>query len=315
MAATNRTANATATRAIVDRPTGTGFELAPSVGSTSTDLLFPTTSVYRPVRGSTPGVPLAARRYRVRPTPDLDRVAVTFRTRWGPTHHRPYPETMTSIAPGDQSIEDGDPQQPLTVTEEALATVLDVRAAEDDPVGTALRVAINGANMTDFVYELDLVPVAEQTDDDVVYTQGSHGELTVIVPAASVANMTGAVLDVASVGGGGLVIRNPNPPDPLIGLDLKLEGELPQKVQAVLDRAINPALASHGGYAALIGIEDETKAVVTMGGGCQGCAASAMTLRDGIRKMLMSALPEITDVIDATDHAAGENPFYTEAPM
>ena len=48
-----------------------------------------------------------------------------------------------------------------------------------------------------------------------------------------------------------------------------------------------------------------------MGGGCQGCAASAMTLRDGIKTMLMDSLPEITDVIDATDHSAGENPFYT----
>lgn len=222
---------------------------------------------------------------------------------------------MTSVVPGDESTEQGDPHQPLSVTEDALTTVLDVRASEDDPAATALRVAITGGNMTDFIYQLDLVPISEKADDDVVYTQGSHGELTVIVPAASVANMTGAVLDVASVGNGGLVIRNPNPPDPLAGLDLELEGELAQKAQAVLDQAINPALASHGGYAALIGIEDETKVVVTMGGGCQGCAASAMTLRDGIRRMLTSALPEITDVIDATDHAAGENPFYTEAPM
>lgn len=211
--------------------------------------------------------------------------------------------------------EERNPEKPLSVSKEALATVLDVRAAEDDPAGTALRIAITGANMTDFVYQLDLVPVAERADDDLVYTQGDHGELTVIVPQASVVNMTGATLDVSSVGNGGLVIRNPNPPDPMAGLNLDLEGELPQKVQTVLDQAINPALASHGGYAALIGIEDDNKVLVTMGGGCQGCAASAMTLRDGIRRMLMSALPEITDVIDATDHAAGENPFYTEAPV
>ncbi|MFV0258552.1 MAG: NifU family protein, partial [Acidimicrobiales bacterium] len=106
------------------------------------------------------------------------------------------------------------------------------------------------------------------------------------------------------------VIRNPNTPDPLAGLELDLEGELPQKVQAVLDQAINPALASHGGYAALVGIEG-TRVFVTMGGGCQGCAASAMTLQDGIRRMLLDALPEITEVVDATDHTAGENPFYT----
>ncbi|MDH4363790.1 MAG: NifU family protein, partial [Acidimicrobiia bacterium] len=91
---------------------------------------------------------------------------------------------------------------------------------------------------------------------------------------------------------------------------LELTGELPEKVQAVLDQAVNPALASHGGFARLVGI-DGTRVFVTMGGGCQGCAASAMTLRDGIRAMLMDALPEITDVVDATDHAAGENPFYS----
>ena len=200
---------------------------------------------------------------------------------------------------------------PLTVTDEALATVLDVRAGEDDPAGTALRVEITGATMTDFRYALDLVPVAEQVDGDAVYHQGGHDELTVIIPAGSIERMRGAVLDVPSnQAAGGLVIRNPNTPDPLDGLDIDLSGELPQKVQAVLDQAINPALASHGGYATLVNIEDTT-VYVTMGGGCQGCAASAMTLRDGIRSMLMGAIPEITEVVDATDHAAGENPFYT----
>lgn len=209
------------------------------------------------------------------------------------------------------AAQEGDPSQPLSVSEAALATVLDVRAGEDDPAGTALRVEITGSNMTDFVYALDLVPVAEKADDDLVYNQGDHGELTMIVPAASVERMVGATLDVpANSAAGGLVIRNPNTPDPLEGLDIDLSGELPQKVQAVLDQAVNPALASHGGFTTLVNIED-TKVYVTMGGGCQGCAASAMTLKDGIRSMLMNALPEITDVIDATDHDAGENPFYT----
>lgn len=217
---------------------------------------------------------------------------------------------LSTVNPGGEGLET-DAAGPLTVTEAALATVLDVRAGEDDPAGTALRVEITGATMTDFRYALDLVPVVEQAEGDAVYPQGSHGELTMIVPAASVERMRGAVLDVPSnEATGGLVIRNPNTPDPLDGLDLELSGELPERVQTVLDQAINPALASHGGYAALVNIE-ETTVYVTMGGGCQGCAASAMTLRDGIRSMLMSAIPEITDVVDATDHTAGENPFYT----
>ncbi len=199
----------------------------------------------------------------------------------------------------------------LSVSPEALATVLEVRASEDDPEGTALRVAITGSNMTDFTYALDLAPVADAVDGDAVYTQGEHGELTVIIPADSIEQMKGSTLDVPSYqAGGGLVIRNPNKPNPLDGLDLDLSGELPDKVTKVLDEAINPALQAHGGFASLVGVDGD-KVIITMGGGCQGCAASAMTLREGITTMLTDALPEIAEVIDATDHTAGENPFYT----
>ncbi len=199
----------------------------------------------------------------------------------------------------------------LSVTDAALATVLEVRATEDDPEATALRIAVTGANMTDFQYALDLSPISEAVEGDAIYAQGSHGELTVIIPADSIVSMQGATLDVPGSGSaGGLVIRNPNTPDPLAGLDLDLSGELPEKIQSVLDQAINPALGAHGGFATLVGV-DGNKAIVTMGGGCQGCAASAMTLREGITKMLMDALPEIEEVVDATDHTAGENPFYT----
>ncbi len=214
----------------------------------------------------------------------------------------------------EKPVEQGVPV--LAVTEAALATVLEVRASEDDPGSMALKVGITGANMTEFSYALELVPAGDAEEGDAVYTQGTHGELTVIVPADSVQRMFGSTLDVPTASpNGGLVIRNPNPPDPLAGLELDLTGELPEKVQKVLDQAINPALASHGGFARLVGIDDngpeDTKVYVMMGGGCQGCAASAITLQDGIRSMLLEALPEITEVIDATDHSAGENPFYS----
>lgn len=211
-------------------------------------------------------------------------------------------DTATTTETDEQTI--------LTVSETALPVVLDVRAGEDDPVGTALRVSVTGSNMTEFTYSLDLVPVSEAAEGDAVYTQGSHDELSIIIPLDSIEHMWGSILDIpGQSANGGLVIRNPNRPDPLMGLDLDLVGELPEKVQAVLDQAVNPALASHGGFANLVGV-DGNNVIVTMGGGCQGCAASAATLRDGIRTMIMDAIPEITDVLDATDHTAGENPFY-----
>jgi Fe/S biogenesis protein NfuA len=48
-----------------------------------------------------------------------------------------------------------------------------------------------------------------------------------------------------------------------------------------------------------------------MGGGCQGCAVSAMTLRDGIARSIQESIPEVTEVIDTTDHESGENPYYS----
>jgi len=82
-----------------------------------------------------------------------------------------------------------------------------------------------------------------------------------------------------------------------------------EQVEQLLKEQINPALAAHGGFAELKGVEGD-KVYVTMGGGCQGCAVSAMTLRDGIARSIKEAIPEVTEVIDTTDHDAGENPYY-----
>ena len=73
-------------------------------------------------------------------------------------------------------------------------------------------------------------------------------------------------------------------------------------------------LAAHGGFAQLKGVDGD-KVYVLMGGGCQGCAVSAMTLRDGIEKAIREQVPEVTEVVDTTDHGAGDNPFYTENPF
>ena len=91
---------------------------------------------------------------------------------------------------------------------------------------------------------------------------------------------------------------------------LELTGDAADKVRVLLAERINPALASHGGFAELVGVEDD-KAFVTMGGGCQGCAMSAATLREGITKAILEAIPEISEVVDTTDHDQGENPYYS----
>ena len=109
---------------------------------------------------------------------------------------------------------------------------------------------------------------------------------------------------------GGLVIRNPNRPNPLgDGDKIELSGSLEEKVQQLLTQQINPSLAAHGGWAELVKVE-ESNVFLTMGGGCQGCAMSAATLREGITVMISELIPEVTEVIDTTDHNAGETPYY-----
>ena len=207
--------------------------------------------------------------------------------------------TETEVPEADEVV--------LTVTEAATAKILELREAEDEPAGLALRVAVTGVRGPEYTYDLTFEPVAEADEADLHYTQG---DLPVLVPGDSVDALTGATLDLQSDGTGGLVLRNPNRPDPLAGVELDLTGTVAEKVQQLLDQQINPSLAAHGGYAELKGVE-EPKVYVTMGGGCQGCAVSAMTLREGIASTITSAIEEITEVVDVTDHTAGENPYYS----
>jgi len=198
----------------------------------------------------------------------------------------------------------------LAVSDAAIDQVLALRAAEDDAEALGLRVEITGTAGVEFTYDLSFDPVADAdpaAGDSVVH----QGELPVIVPADSIDRLRGATLDLPRNGSEGLVMRNPNRPNPLAGVELELSGDVAERINQLLDQSVNPALAAHGGFASLVEVQGST-AVVTMGGGCQGCAVSAVTLREGIQKAILEHIPEITEVVDATDHDAGENPFYSE---
>jgi len=196
----------------------------------------------------------------------------------------------------------------LEVTDAARESVISIRDQEDDGDTLALRVEVIGVNGAEYAYDLGFEPRGDGADDDHVSEQQG---LTVVIPLASVTKLRGAVLDLpANPGQAGLVIRNPNRPNPLAGVELELTGDLAEKVQQLLAEAINPSLASHGGFTNLVGVEG-TKVFLTMGGGCQGCAMSAATLREGIQTAIKEAIPEVTEIIDATDHDAGENPYYS----
>ena len=86
--------------------------------------------------------------------------------------------------------------------------------------------------------------------------------------------------------------------------------DLKERVQHLLDTSINPAVAGHGGFVRLMDVQDNV-VYVQMGGGCQGCGMADVTLKAGIETLIKEEIPEVTEVLDTTDHAAGRNPYYT----
>jgi Fe/S biogenesis protein NfuA len=189
---------------------------------------------------------------------------------------------------------------PITVTPAAKAKIEAVRAKSGHP-DACLRIAIAGRRGGQFVYELDLVAPEDAPATDIVI---ETPDLRLLVEPGSAANLEGAVIDLdASALGGALRIDNPNEGwrDPVAA-----------RIQEVLDQQINPSVAAHGGFVDLLEVRGGA-AYVQLGGGCQGCAQVDVTLRQGIEVAIKAAVPQIVEVIDVTDHAAGTNPYFQPA--
>jgi Fe-S cluster biogenesis protein NfuA len=91
------------------------------------------------------------------------------------------------------------------------------------------------------------------------------------------------------------------------------DAEIRQVVEALLEREINPSVAAHGGKISVTDVKDRNL-YIAMSGGCQGCAASQVTLKQGVEVMVRRVVPEVREIIDATDHGAGVQPYYPSNP-
>jgi len=87
--------------------------------------------------------------------------------------------------------------------------------------------------------------------------------------------------------------------------------ELFDQVNELIKNDVNPGIASHGGIITLHNVSDG-KAYVTMGGGCQGCSASSVTLKQGVESYIVAKVDEVNEIVDITNHSEGVNPYYTE---
>ena len=130
---------------------------------------------------------------------------------------------------------------------------------------------------------------------------------TLYVDSASVPYLDAAEIDfVSDSTGGQLAIKAPN----LQAREPGADAGLPEKLRHLIEVEINPSLASHGGRVALEELRSDGAVVLRFGGGCQGCGMVGTTLREGIERTLRERFPQITAVLDATDHASGAAPYY-----
>lgn len=196
----------------------------------------------------------------------------------------------------------------LSIAPDALDMITQLRDQEPGEGEYALSVAVRGISGLQFEYDLAFVPVADKGEDERVER---HGELAVIIPEADVEKLQGAALELTAQG---LSMNNPNSPapPPMAAPQGDLSGPLAEQVQQVLAEQVNPAIAAHGGAAELVSVEEAT-AYLRLMGGCQGCGMAQVTLKAGIERILLEAIPELTEVVDVTDHASGDNPYYEAA--
>jgi Fe/S biogenesis protein NfuA len=185
----------------------------------------------------------------------------------------------------------------LSVTPDARSKIDGVRTFNDFPEAY-LRIRVAGKDGPRFRYEIALEDPRDRGPEDLALDLDG---LIVIMDPTSAADLAGATLDLDSaVTGGGLRIDNPNEgwQDPVA-----------RAVQEVLDRQINPGVGSHGGMVTLVEVKDGT-AYMRFGGGCQGCAAVDVTLKQGVETAVRASVPSISAIVDVTDHEAGVNPYY-----
>ena len=200
------------------------------------------------------------------------------------------------------------------ITDPARENVLQVRAGQPNPESLALRIEVIGISSGEYESTASFSLLEDAGPDDVVQ---HHDGLAIVIPADSVEKLRGATIDRdGNLILGSLVIINPNSPSPAIAAAGRpppdLSGDVTQRVLQILAEQINRSIAAHGGYVELVAVENST-AYLRLSGGCQGCAMAPVTLTQGIEVAITGAVPEITRVVDVTDHASGTNPYFEAA--
>lgn len=187
----------------------------------------------------------------------------------------------------------------LKITDKAQQRIDEAMKGEEaDNLG--LRISIDGRGPNGMQFGLALVTADEVREDDIAVDAGGF---KVYLDPETAPRVENADLDfVETPTESGFKVQNADE-------GVQWEDPVAQKVQKIIDEKINPGVASHGGFVELLDRKEDT-VFLRLGGGCQGCGMVDVTLKQGIEVMIKEDIPEIQKVIDSTDHAGGNNPYY-----
>ena len=206
---------------------------------------------------------------------------------------------MTTISEKDTNVD----TQGIDITDSAqayLAELLEKQNVE----GIAVRIFITQPGTPYAETCLAYCRPGEEEPTDVLL---ELEKINVYLDKNSLAFLEEAVVDFnADRMGGQLTIKAPNAKMPKVNANSPLE----DRINCVLYSEINPGLAAHGGEIKLVELTEQQYAVLAFGGGCQGCAAVDLTLKDGVEKTLMERIPELAGIRDVTDHSDTTNAYY-----
>lgn len=182
----------------------------------------------------------------------------------------------------------------VTFTKGALDKINDSLLGKEDS-GIRLTVSRQGG---EFVYQFGYVEKSKVSPNDVLFP---FEDSLFIIDHDSVPLIRGAQIDYLQTGlTQAWVIDNPNP---------AWDSEMAIEIAKIFDELINPGVAEHGGHIKLVALKEHI-AYVEMSGGCQGCSMAGKTLRHGVMKILSEKFPQITELIDVTDHHSGTKPYF-----
>ena len=183
----------------------------------------------------------------------------------------------------------------------------------------------SGGDRCAFIVDRPLLPadsahfgsaVAAQHSPLAVELLAIPGIESVLVADNTVTVTAAHQVDWPALGIGNVIRRHIRTGAPIVAPEyfdsLPSEGDLKWAIRDLLDREINPAVGQHGGFVELIDVK-KNNVFLRLGGGCQGCGAADVTLKQGIEKAIRSLAPTVGEILDTTDHAAGRNPYYAPA--